>query len=71
MYLLEIRWYMTATTLRIPLPLARLLDDAAENDPQWANRSELARSILWEWIKHQNNITVKDETLTVGVGAGE
>ena len=57
---------MTVTTLRIPEPLARLLDNAAKNDPQWANRSELARSILWEWVKHQNKITVKGETLTVG-----
>ena len=67
MYPLRIRWYMNDTTVKIPQPLARLLDESVKNDPQWKNRSELARSILWEWVKHQNNITVKGETLTVGV----
>ena len=64
MYMVDIRWFMNATTLRIPEPLARLLDDAAENDPQWSNRSELARSILWEWIKHQNNLVIDNNTGT-------
>jgi len=67
--MVNIRWYMNATTLRIPEPLARLLDDAAEKDPQWSNRSELARSILWEWIKDQNNLVVDNNTGTVTVGA--
>ena len=42
---------MTDTTVKIPNSLAGFLDDASEHDPQWKNRSELARAILWEWVK--------------------
>jgi len=42
-----------STTIKIPEYLKTRLDEEAMQDPQWKNRSELARAILWEWIKDQ------------------
>ena len=53
------------TTLRIPLLLAKALDNEVEKDPQYPNRSELARAILWDWVKAQIKIKVEDATAKV------
>ena len=54
-----------ATTIRIPLLLAKLLDNEVEKDPQYPNRSELARAVLWDWVKTQNRIKVEGATAKV------
>ena len=53
------------TTIRIPLLLAKLLDNEVDKDPQYPNRSELARAVLWEWVKAQNQIKVEGATARV------
>jgi len=62
---------MNDTTLRIPKPLARFLDTAAENDPQWSSWTDLARSILWEWVKHQPDFVIKENTSPVEAEASD
>lgn len=29
------------------------LDEEIGQDPRWKNRSDLARNIIWEWLKDQ------------------
>ena len=57
------------TTIKIPILLAKLLDNEVEKDPQYPNRSELARAVLWEWVKTQNRIKVEGATAIVEDGA--